>query len=92
MRIAAIDQGTTSTRVLVLDDGGLQPVLSLPHGQTYPAPGHVEQDAEELLANIQRCLAQPRPDIVGPRQPGRKLPCLGCARRPPDLPGDLMAG
>jgi len=66
MRIAAIDQGTTSTRVLVLGpDGGLLPVLSLPHGQSYPAPGHVEQDGEELLANIRRCLEAAAPDAVG---------------------------
>jgi glycerol kinase len=57
MKIAAIDQGTTSTRVLVMEaDGPLRPVLSLPHAQTYPAPGHVEQDAMELLANIRRCI------------------------------------
>jgi glycerol kinase len=66
MRIAAIDQGTTSTRVLTLDaDGHLHPVLSLAHAQTYPAPGHVEQDAEELLANILRCLAAAAPQAVG---------------------------
>jgi glycerol kinase len=66
MRIAAIDQGTTSTRVLHLaPDGRLHPVLSLPHQQTYPAPGHVEQDAEELLANIRRCLDAAGADIVG---------------------------
>ncbi|MFN4192717.1 MAG: FGGY family carbohydrate kinase [Tabrizicola sp.] len=66
MRIAAIDQGTTSTRVLALGaDGALRPILSLPHGQSYPAPGHVEQDAEELLANIRRCLDAAAPDVVG---------------------------
>lgn len=66
MRIAAIDQGTTSTRVLILDkDGGLEPVLSLSHGQTYPAAGHVEQNAEELLANIRHCLEAAAPDVVG---------------------------
>lgn len=66
MRIAAIDQGTTSTRGLVLGaDGGLVPVLSLPHSQSYPAPGHVEQDGEELLSNIARCLQAAAPDVVG---------------------------
>jgi glycerol kinase len=66
VRIAAIDQGTTSTRILLLgDDGGLTPVLSLPHGQSYPAPGYVEQDAEELLANIRHCLDAAAPDAVG---------------------------
>lgn len=66
MRIAAIDQGTTSTRVLILRaDGRLEPILSLPHAQTYPAPGHVEQDGEELLANIRRCLDAAAPDAIG---------------------------
>jgi glycerol kinase len=66
LRIAAIDQGTTSTRALLLGpDGSLLPVLSLPHGQSYPAPGHVEQDGEELLANILRCLEAAAPDAVG---------------------------
>lgn len=58
MTVAAIDQGTTSTRVLRMDGSGrLQPLLSLSHAQRYPAPGHVEQDGEELLANVARCLA-----------------------------------
>lgn len=66
MRIVAIDQGTTSTRALLLGpDGGLVPIMSLPHGQSYPAPGHVEQDGEELLSNILRCLTAARPDVVG---------------------------
>lgn len=66
MRIAAIDQGTTSTRVLILGaDGSLEPVLSLSHGQTYPAAGYVEQDAQELLQNIRRCLEAVAPDVVG---------------------------
>jgi glycerol kinase len=66
MRIAAIDQGTTSTRALILGaDGRLGAVLSLPHAQATPAPGHVEQDAEELLANILRCLLATNADVVG---------------------------
>ncbi|MDM7932346.1 FGGY family carbohydrate kinase [Tabrizicola sp.] len=66
MRIVAIDQGTTSTRALALDpDGRLQPILSLPHAQTTPAPGHVEQDAQELLTNVLRCLDASDADIVG---------------------------
>lgn len=66
MRIAAIDQGTTSTRALVLGaDGRLSPVLALPHAQATPAPGHVEQDAEELLANILRCLERSEAQVVG---------------------------
>lgn len=66
MRIAALDQGTTSTRALVLDGGGhLHPVLSLPHAQHYPAPGHVEQDGEDLLENLVRCLQAADAQVVG---------------------------
>jgi glycerol kinase len=65
-RVAAIDQGTTSTRALVLDEGGrLRPVLSLAHAQTYPAPGHVEQDGEELLAHVARCIEAAGAAVVG---------------------------
>ncbi|MCU0829008.1 MAG: FGGY family carbohydrate kinase [Tabrizicola sp.] len=64
-RIAAIDQGTTSTRALILGPDGLTPVLSLPHAQKTPASGHVEQDAEELLGNILRCLHASGAPVVG---------------------------
>ncbi len=62
MRIAAIDQGTTSTRCLVISDGGTaQLVSSLRHAQFYPNPGHVEHDPEELLRNIRAVLAAAGP-------------------------------
>jgi glycerol kinase len=64
-RVVAIDQGTTSTRALTLGTDGLTPILSLPHDQQTPAPGHVEQDAEELLANILRCLQASGAQVVG---------------------------
>ncbi len=57
MRIAAIDQGTTSTRVLVLDDAGARIVHAVRHEQHHPQAGWVEHDAEELLRNVQACLA-----------------------------------
>lgn len=53
MLVAGIDQGTTSTKSLVLDDG--VQVTKLPtraHRQSFPAPGLVEQDASELLDNV----------------------------------------
>jgi glycerol kinase len=57
MRVAAIDQGTTSTRVLVADtDGTLEIAHSVAHRQIHPHSGWVEHDPEELLANIKRCL------------------------------------
>ena len=57
MRVAAIDQGTTSTRCLVIGDGGAWRVAaSRRHGQHHPHAGWVEHDPEELLANIRAVL------------------------------------
>lgn len=56
MRFAAIDQGTTSTRALIIGEGGaLQIVYSVEHRQIYPQSGWVEHDPEELISNIQAC-------------------------------------
>lgn len=64
--IAAIDQGTTSTRVLVARAGRAEVVHAVAHGQHYPAPGRVEHDPEELIANIEACLAAAGPiDAIG---------------------------
>lgn len=58
MRIAAIDQGTTSTRVLVAHESGrLEIAHSVRHAQHYPEAGRVEHNPHELLANIRACLA-----------------------------------
>ncbi|BAQ78391.1 glycerol kinase [Pseudomonas sp. St29] len=67
MRIAALDQGTTSTRVLVVDMQGRADIqLALRHQQHHPRPGWVEHDPLELLANLQRCLeATGRVDAIG---------------------------
>lgn len=62
MRIASIDQGTTSTRCLVVDDGGDWRLAgSRRHAQFHPADGWVEHDPEELLENIQAVL-----EMAGP--------------------------
>lgn len=53
MRVASIDQGTTSTRCLVVEDGGEWRIAaSRKHGQNHPFPGWVEHDPRELLSNI----------------------------------------
>ncbi|WP_428031382.1 FGGY family carbohydrate kinase [Ancylobacter sp.] len=67
MRVAAIDQGTTSTRCLVVEaDGRAQVAAALPHAQHHPAPGRVEHDPEELLANVRTVLAAAgRVDAIG---------------------------
>lgn len=67
MRVAAIDQGTTSTRVLTLyETGQLEVVHSLEHQQIYPKPGWVEHDPEELIRNLGACLeAAGEVDAIG---------------------------
>ena len=67
MRIAAIDQGTTSTRILVVEpDGARRVAHSVEHRQIYPKPGWVEHDPEELIRNIRACLGAAGPlDALG---------------------------
>jgi len=50
--VAALDQGTTSTRCILFDRAG-QPVCSrqLEHRQIYPQPGWVEHDPLEIWRN-----------------------------------------
>jgi len=49
MFIAAIDQGTTSTRCLIVDhDGTVVASAQLEHEQYFPRPGWVEHDAGEI--------------------------------------------
>ena len=56
MRVAAVDQGTTSTRCLVVDEQQVLMVAAKKHARFHPHAGWVEQDAEELLRNIQQQL------------------------------------
>ncbi len=57
MAVLAIDQGTTSTRALCLDDRGRAKIIkTLAHKQFYPSPGWVEHDPGELLRNIRSCI------------------------------------
>ena len=67
MRIGAVDQGTTSTRILVVEpDGERRVAHAVEHRQIYPQPGWVEHDPEELVRNIQACLeAAGRLDALG---------------------------
>ncbi len=56
MRIAAIDQGTTSTRVLIASSNNDPEVIhSIEHTQLYPQSGWVEHDPQEIIKNIQSC-------------------------------------
>jgi glycerol kinase len=55
--VAAIDQGTTSSRCFLFDRAG-QPVAShqLEHAQITPRPGWVEHDADEILERVRTCV------------------------------------
>src|SRR3954470_1248518 len=55
--VAAIDQGTTSSRCILFDRNG-RPVAShqLEHAQITPRPGWVEHDADEILERVRTCV------------------------------------
>ncbi|ADB41897.1 glycerol kinase GlpK [Spirosoma linguale] len=59
--IAAIDQGTTSTRCIVFDrQGKIVSVAQKEHKQIYPQPGWVEHDPEEIWRNTLEVIALAR--------------------------------
>ena len=57
--IAAIDQGTTSTRCILFDHGGnLIGSAQREHQQIYPQPGWVEHDPLEIWQRIQEVITE----------------------------------
>ena len=55
--VAAIDQGTTSTRFIIFDHGGnVVAVDQKEHQQMYPKPGWVEHDALEIWERTQEVI------------------------------------
>ena len=56
--IAAIDQGTTSSRCIIFDEAGMIVASDQKeHRQIFPRPGWVEHDAAEIWTNVQQvCL------------------------------------
>lgn len=72
-QILAIDQGTTNSKAVLVDEGGaVRARGSAPVPITHPRPGWVEQDAEQLwssvLTAIRHCLASVDPrevDLAG---------------------------
>ncbi|MFG1957400.1 glycerol kinase [Nonomuraea sp. NPDC049028] len=67
--VLAIDQGTGSTKALLVDAAGqVVARASAPLSQSHPAPGLAEQDAEELLGSVRdavaACLRQADPRAV----------------------------
>jgi glycerol kinase len=56
--VAAIDQGTTSSRCMLFDEhGAIAAVAQQEHRQIYPRPGWVEHDAEEIWTNVEAVIA-----------------------------------
>jgi glycerol kinase len=56
--VAAIDQGTTSTRCMLFDhDARVVAQEQVEHRQSFPRPGWVEHDAAEIWANTRTVLA-----------------------------------
>lgn len=52
MRILAIDQGTSGTKAIVVDDGAVVSLAEIAVHPSYPEPGAVEQDPHELLDSV----------------------------------------
>jgi glycerol kinase len=67
MRVIAIDQGTTSTRAYVMQDGRAGEIICRrTHKQSYPQPGRVEHDPLEIMRHVDECLAVAgRADAIG---------------------------
>ncbi|MEV1330826.1 glycerol kinase GlpK [Micromonospora costi] len=57
--VAAIDQGTTSSRCILFDRAGdIVSVAQREHRQIFPRPGWVEHDAEEIWANVEQVVRE----------------------------------
>jgi glycerol kinase len=56
--VAAIDQGTTSSRCMIFDAAGaVVAAQQKEHRQIYPRPGWVEHDPDEIWANVETVVA-----------------------------------
>ena len=55
--IAAIDQGTTSSRCMLFDQGGPVAAAQQEHAQHFPQPGWVEHDPMEILRRTGQVVA-----------------------------------
>jgi len=57
--VAAIDQGTTSSRCIVFDaTGTVVTIAQREHRQIFPRPGWVEHDAEEIWTNVEQVVRE----------------------------------
>src|SRR3954454_3953249 len=64
--VAAIDQGTTSTRCCIFDRTSLVAIAQKEHRQIFPKPGWVEHDPLEIWQRtrevVREAIAKPRAD------------------------------
>src|SRR5262245_19126316 len=95
--ILTIDQGTSSTKVLVVDKAGA--VKARGHasvGQMTPHPGWVEQDPEAIWASVRRAVADAvtpdlAPLIVGVGLSTQRESCLAWDRRTGEALSPLLS-
>ena len=72
--ILAIDQGTSSTKAMIIDRrGGVVAIASAPVGQSHPQAGWVEQSASEIWTSIRSAVRQCMAENLGPRLDGIAL-------------------
>lgn len=69
MTVLAIDQGTTNSKAVLVDEAGMvRAVGSAPVGVRHPRPGWVEQDPElvwhSVLTAVTRCLSSVDPEAL----------------------------
>jgi glycerol kinase len=77
--VAAIDQGTASSRCLVFDRSGrIVSVAQKEHRHIYPRPGWVEHDPEEIWSNVEHVV---RRALVEARLEPTDLVALGIANQ-----------
>ncbi len=63
--VAAIDQGTTSSRCIVFDkDGSIVETDQREHEQITPEAGWVEHDPMEIIKNVKKCVGSVTDDLV----------------------------
>ena len=55
--VVAVDQGTSSTKAVLVNEGGVVVRRAAAAvGASYPAAGHVEQDADEIVESVRRVI------------------------------------
>src|SRR6185436_1296487 len=77
-RLLAIDQGTTSTRALLMDEAGATLALArreLP--QHFPRDGWVEHDAERILQDTLACVREALAALSAAELRGGALSAIG---------------